>query len=154
MMFHMEKTRVDPLNGDLGRVVRAERERLGLTQQQVAEAVQAAGFPLSRATLAKTETGSRSVAVDELVHIADALGSDVLAIIRQARMVGGWNQDITALVRSYRRAFESSQDAVRRRNVVQQELEDAEHWFAAVTESLIARADELDPEERKSLGIA
>lgn len=53
--------------------LRAERERLGWSQAEMAKALSANGFPLHASAIAKIEAGDRAVRIDEAVAIADAL---------------------------------------------------------------------------------
>ena len=51
--------------------LKAERERLDLTQEKMAELFKANGLNLHWSTIAKIETGDRSVRIDEAARIAD-----------------------------------------------------------------------------------
>jgi transcriptional regulator with XRE-family HTH domain len=51
--------------------LKAERERRGLTQEKMAELFKAEGLNLHWSTIAKIETGDRSVRIDEAACIAD-----------------------------------------------------------------------------------
>lgn len=53
--------------------LRARREAAGLTQQQLAGQVNAAGYRMYQSTIAKIETGSRAIRLNDAVALAAAL---------------------------------------------------------------------------------
>ena len=65
------------------------RERRGWTQQQLSDRITELGLSLSRATIAKIETGQRSVLLDEVIAFAVALGVPPSALIlgRDSRFI-------------------------------------------------------------------
>lgn len=58
-----------------GRNVRAARERLGLSQEQLAARMQVQGVPLTQKAISRIETGERVVADYELLLLAQVLGT-------------------------------------------------------------------------------
>ena len=58
----------------LGQRIREERQRLGLSQAEVAGRMSERGFGMIQTTIAKIEAGSRPLRVSEFVGIAQALG--------------------------------------------------------------------------------
>src|SRR5258705_8927715 len=57
--------------------VRAERERRGWSQSQVAELLRGKGFRVHTTTIAKIEAGDRAVPIDEASAIADVFGTSL-----------------------------------------------------------------------------
>ena len=64
-----------------GRRLRYMREEAGLTQQQLADVMRAAGVGMHRSTIGKIEAGERMVSVGEATEFADALGIDLRELI-------------------------------------------------------------------------
>lgn len=64
-----------------GQYVRAARERLGLSQEQLAARMQVEGVPLTQKAVSRIETGERVVADYELAHLARALGINVNSLL-------------------------------------------------------------------------
>jgi transcriptional regulator with XRE-family HTH domain len=64
-----------------GRRLRYMREEAGLTQQQLADVMRAAGFRIYRSTIGKIEAGERVVSVGEATEFADVLGIDLRELI-------------------------------------------------------------------------
>jgi transcriptional regulator with XRE-family HTH domain len=63
--------------------LRAARERSGLTQRELAEKMQASGWPAFRQqTITRYEGGQRTLTVGEVDALASALGTDVLTLTR------------------------------------------------------------------------
>lgn len=63
------------------RRLRIVREASGLTKQQVADAMTAAGFAqVHRSTVGKIESGDRPVTIGEAVALAAALGASLAAL--------------------------------------------------------------------------
>ncbi|MGW6008637.1 helix-turn-helix domain-containing protein [Streptomyces sp. NPDC055210] len=58
----------------IGREMRRLRERLGITQQDVADRMTKNGFRLHQTQIAKMERGERAIRVNEWIGIASALG--------------------------------------------------------------------------------
>ena len=56
-----------------GRAIRAERERLGLSQEQLAARMQVEGVPLDQKAVSRVETGLRVVSDYELMTFARVL---------------------------------------------------------------------------------
>jgi XRE family transcriptional regulator, fatty acid utilization regulator len=69
---------------DIGSRLKAARERAGLTQAQLAEAL---GFE-HRQTLASVEAGERRLSADELIRAVDVLGLDLDFFTDSFRLVG------------------------------------------------------------------
>jgi transcriptional regulator with XRE-family HTH domain len=59
----------------------AARGRKGLTQQQLADRLEALSAPIDRSTIGKIEAGKRGVSVDEIFYFARALGISPLSLI-------------------------------------------------------------------------
>ena len=57
------------------------RERQRLTQQDLADLLRDRGVPVDRATVARVETGSRGISVDDLTLFATALGISPIALL-------------------------------------------------------------------------
>jgi transcriptional regulator with XRE-family HTH domain len=68
----------------VGPVIRALREKQGLTQPQLVAKLNIAGWDLSRATYSKIESQIRCVADYELLKLAAGLGIDAPELLRQA----------------------------------------------------------------------
>jgi transcriptional regulator with XRE-family HTH domain len=58
----------------VGRQVKALRERLGISQGQLALRLEKFGYPMRQVTIARLETGERRVTIDDVLAIAAALG--------------------------------------------------------------------------------
>ena len=63
-----------------GRVKKA-RERLGLSQEQLAAKIQLAGLSITQKAISRIETGDRIVADYELQYLADALGVTIYYLL-------------------------------------------------------------------------
>ena len=72
----------------VGPTVRQLREKKGLTQGDLAAKLNLLGWDLSRETLAKIEAQIRWVADFEIIFLANALGLDGPALLRQAAAAG------------------------------------------------------------------
>jgi transcriptional regulator with XRE-family HTH domain len=69
--------------------IRAERERRGMTQSQLAAVMTEHGVPARWSTIAKIEAGDRGVPIGEAAAIADAFGVSLSRLVgRRARPVG------------------------------------------------------------------
>jgi transcriptional regulator with XRE-family HTH domain len=68
----------------VGPVVRALREKMGMTQAQLAAKLNVAGWDVSRETLAKIESQIRWVADFEIVKLADGLVIDAPELLRRS----------------------------------------------------------------------
>lgn len=66
-----------------GEVVRATRERAGLSQEQLAARIQLAGLSITQKAISRIETGDRVVADYELTYLADALGVTVDYLLKR-----------------------------------------------------------------------
>lgn len=64
-----------------GRRLRYLREQAGLTQQQLADVMSAAGTRMHRSAIAKIEAGDRIVSIGEGVQFAEVLGIDLRQLI-------------------------------------------------------------------------
>lgn len=64
-----------------GRRLRYLREQAGLTQQQLADVMSAAGSRMHRSTIGKIEAGERVVSVGEGLRFAAVLGIDLTQLI-------------------------------------------------------------------------
>lgn len=60
----------------VGGQVRRLREKLGLTQEQLAARLQVRGCDMTRSALAKVEVGQRHIYLHELRCLRDALGTN------------------------------------------------------------------------------
>ncbi len=70
---------------ELGRLVRQHRERLGMSQEKLAEAIE-----LSRASVANIETGRQRIPLHHLYRLARALKVEAGALLpRATRPVAG-----------------------------------------------------------------
>jgi transcriptional regulator with XRE-family HTH domain len=69
--------------------LRAERERRGLTQPELAELFRANGINLHWSTIAKIENGDRSVRIDEAARIADVFEVSLDTLLGRAAAPGG-----------------------------------------------------------------
>jgi transcriptional regulator with XRE-family HTH domain len=63
------------------RRLRALRETAGLTQQQLADEMSAAGNRMHRSAVAKIESGDRTVSIGEAMQFAVALGIDLADLV-------------------------------------------------------------------------
>jgi len=72
-----------------GRRLRYLREEAGLTQQQLADVMRAAGSKMHRSTIGKIEAGERVVSVGEAAQFAEVLGIDLREMlnVRDSRLV-------------------------------------------------------------------
>ena len=61
--------------------VRLHRDRLGLSQEELAMKCQLAGWDIGRGVIAKIETGARCVGDNGLVRLAKILGVSVQDIL-------------------------------------------------------------------------
>ena len=64
-----------------GRNVRVTRERMKLSQEQLAARMQVQGVPLTQKAISRIETGERVVADYELMLLAKALNTSVTALL-------------------------------------------------------------------------
>jgi len=71
----------DPVDAAFGRRLRYLREQAGLTQQQLADVMSAAGSKMHRSTIGKIEAGERVVSVGEAAQFAAVLGIDLTQLI-------------------------------------------------------------------------
>jgi transcriptional regulator with XRE-family HTH domain len=65
---------------ELGRLVRQHRERLGMSQEKLAEAIE-----LSRASVANIETGRQRIPLHHLYRLARALKVEAGALLPRAK---------------------------------------------------------------------
>ena len=70
-----------PSDAAFGRRLRYLREQAGLTQQQLADVMSAAGSRMHRSTIGKIEAGERVVSVGEGAQFAEVLGIDLTQLI-------------------------------------------------------------------------
>jgi transcriptional regulator with XRE-family HTH domain len=75
---------VKPPRNIVGPLIRELREKNGLTQAELVAKVNLAGWDVSRDIIARIEGQIRWVADFELVKLAEGLGTDAHALIRQA----------------------------------------------------------------------
>ena len=68
-----------------GRKVRELRERMKLSQDQLAARMQVQGVPLTQKAISRIETGERVVADYELMLLAQVLGTTVGALLGNER---------------------------------------------------------------------
>jgi len=68
----------------VGPVVRETREKLGLTQAQLATKLNLAGWDLSRGTLSKIEAQLRCVTDYEIAKLAEGIGLTGPELLRRA----------------------------------------------------------------------
>ena len=66
-----------------GRAIRAERERQGLSQEQLAARMQVEGIPLNQKAVSRVETGLRVVSDYELMTFARVLRVTVEHLVGQ-----------------------------------------------------------------------
>jgi transcriptional regulator with XRE-family HTH domain len=91
------------------RELQEARQRAHLTQQQLADRLEALGSAIDRSTIGKIEAGKRGVSLDELFTFATALGVSPLSLVvprsgRQLRIAPGLAVD-TADVLQWARNF-------------------------------------------------
>ena len=67
-----------------GRAIRAERERQGLSQEQLAARMQVEGIPLSQKAVSRVETGLRVVTDYELMTFARVLRVTIEQLVEEA----------------------------------------------------------------------
>lgn len=65
----------------IARIVKTERERRGLTQQELAARLTTTGMPIHQTGLGRLEAGQRAIRVDELYAIATALDVSPLSLL-------------------------------------------------------------------------
>lgn len=89
----------DHIDERVGARVRASRERAGLTQKQLADALAGLGWKIDPTALTGIEKGKRSVRVSQLETLAHALGVPVHDLLRgdAVRDAGGDLADAFAL---------------------------------------------------------
>lgn len=75
-------SRADPIDRQVGAIIRRERHNQGMSQTKLAEAI-----GLTFQQIQKYERGSNRVSASRLVHIATALG------VRPALLLGDFDQD-------------------------------------------------------------
>src|SRR5260221_12900656 len=68
---------------NFARRVHALRKTASLTQQQLADAMTAAGSTMHRSAIAKIEAGDRTVSVGEAVQLAVVLGADLAELVTE-----------------------------------------------------------------------
>lgn len=64
-----------------GTRIRASREKLGLSQEQLAAKIQLAGLDINQKAISRVETGIRVVPDYELLFYANALGVSILWLL-------------------------------------------------------------------------
>ena len=67
----------------VGKNIRALRERKGMTQEQLSAKLQLGGCDITRSAMAKIEVGQRHLYVDELRLLKEILGAGYEEIIGQ-----------------------------------------------------------------------
>lgn len=129
----------------IGREMRRIRERLGLTQQEVAERMLKNGFRFHQTQIAKMERGERPIRVNEWIAIATALGTTPqdmlssaisasvsqstekrLSLLELAREMGAIEQRLQAAQRMLDKAEERATKARLARDVAEASWRDAE----------------------------
>ena len=73
-----------PQHEELRRLLVGERERAGLTQEELSRRLH-----WSRQTVSKIETGEKRVTVVELLELAEAIGFDPMAALRRVGKAKG-----------------------------------------------------------------
>jgi len=76
--------RLDKINGRCnicGDHIRIARERMGLSQEQLAAKIQLLGHPITQKAVSRIETGLRIVPDFELPLLADALNVSVMELL-------------------------------------------------------------------------
>lgn len=76
-----EPIRVGPMGDTVRRNLRRLREQQGLKQREMINRLQAAGRPMARDSLSKSELGTRRIDVDDLVAFAAVLGVTVARLL-------------------------------------------------------------------------
>lgn len=66
---------------NIGETIRRERERLGLSQDALADGMVARGFPFHQATVYKIEKSTRPVRVEEAVALAELLNMSLSELV-------------------------------------------------------------------------
>lgn len=64
----------------IGQNVRILREKIGMTQEQLAAKLQLSGCDITRSAVAKIEVGQRHLYPDEVILIKNILGTDFESI--------------------------------------------------------------------------
>ncbi len=77
-------------------LLKTGREELGMSQEQVATAMNDLGFSWRQTTVAKTEAATRPIRVNELVALAGVLGVDVRQLL--GKLGENWNASARMLV--------------------------------------------------------
>jgi len=92
-------TSQDPADANFARRLKEVRTAAGLTQQQLADRVTAAGRKMFRSQVGKIENGDRPVTISEATALADALGvtladlaTDLAATMRNAARIAALTQ--------------------------------------------------------------
>ena len=105
---------------NFGRRLREVRTAAGLTQQQVADRVTAAGCKLFRSQIGKIESGDRPATITEGIALADALGvtladlaTDLAASMRNAARIAALVQ-----IRSLAEQIAAHRDAIHEHEVL------------------------------------
>ena len=73
----------DGLNNVCGKNVAFLRKNMGLSQRQLADALQLAGLDIDKNAVQRIECGKRFVTDIEVIVIADTLGVSLEALLRQ-----------------------------------------------------------------------
>ncbi len=66
----------EKIERQIGKNIRALRERAGLTQETMAAKLQLRGCDITRSAVAKIEVGQRHLYPDEIIHIKEILGAE------------------------------------------------------------------------------
>jgi transcriptional regulator with XRE-family HTH domain len=83
--------------------VKAERNRLGWTQTELAEKLSANGVHAKWSSIAKLESGARGVRLDEAAAIADVFGTSLLALMgRRPKPAGDLHYTVETLLSTQR----------------------------------------------------
>lgn len=115
-----------------------------LTQADVADMISDAGIPMHQQTIAKIETGTRSVSLDEATVIASAFGRPLNAFLKSKPsrsevrdQVKALRADLARLEPDFAEAESALEAAELRRNRLRSQIAARRHRIA----SLLAEAD-------------
>ncbi|MGW7706318.1 helix-turn-helix transcriptional regulator [Streptomyces sp. NPDC054771] len=87
------------------------REARGLSQAEIATRLSRMGVAVPQQTIARIETGKRSLRLDEATAIARALNADLLDMVQDPVEVGNAREQLAEAIKQHQRAYDDRLNA-------------------------------------------